>query len=275
MSSKKVVFFSDSHTYWHGDRQLKSMGKCLSKYQPPYNEDYWLTHTAFKDLFGDEYMEHYRSFGVMTPPAEELYLPFIRQISPTKFMECKKKWKDVWKRKNNEANFKGTRFHDEMEMECYLKGYSENRWDGQPYPVKKYEKEYPNESLMLDLYKLPDGCYPELLVFDLKNGIAGQADLVYIETKGKNRYIDIDDYKTNEKKPAKSSPERLWDPFEDFYNSKHQIYTFQMGGYAKLLERFGFIVRNVGYTWYKNYDKTKPTYIDVDYLSEELEIILQ
>lgn len=275
MKEEKVIFFSDSHTYWHGNTRLRSMGECISLYQPPYEQDYWLSHTAMKELFGEEYVDHYRSFGTMKPPASELYVPFLQKISPSEFIRCKEKWKDIWKRKNNEANFKGSRFHDEMEKECYEKGFCENRWDGTEYPVIKYDKEYPNESLKLNLYELPDGCYPELLVFDLEKGIAGQSDLVFIETIGDTRYVDVDDYKTNEKKPAKSAPDRFWDPLSDFYNSKHNIYSFQMGGYAKLLERFGFTVRNIGYTWYKNYEKSKPTFIDVEYFDEELEIILK
>ena len=281
MEGTKVIFFNDSHTYWHGERKLNSVGKAMSLFKPPYPREYWLTNAALKELFGDEYVLAYRKLKDrwgMKPPAGLLFGPFISKIGISELEKCRAKYRDIWLLKNNEANFRGSQFHDEREAEAYARGYAINPWDEKKYKVTRYEKEYPNESLSLDLHSLPDGCYPELLLFNLELGIAGQADQVFIETKRKYRYIDINDFKTNNKGTLlqsipRTSPDRMYDPFSHLPNSKHMGYAFQISMYAKLMELAGYRVRNLAYTWYKDYDVEQSQLVDIQYLSKEVDKI--
>lgn len=259
MNNDKVIFFKDDHSYWYNQRRLKSVGSVIKTVTPPFKEGYWLTHSVLKEAFGDEYKEHYRSFKQFAPPANKLFGPFISRMNASQFMNLKQKYRDQWDFKRSNSALLGTRFHDVKESGHYESGEMINPWTGYKFPTIVFEKEYDNESLALNLFDLEDGGYSELLVFDLELGIAGQADQVFIETVRGKRYIDINDYKTNEKKPSKSSPEYCLPPFENQYASTHFKYTLQIGSYAYLLERHGFIPRTIGYTHYKNYNPLETT----------------
>lgn len=267
-----VVFFADTHTYWHGETKLESVGSFFKRFKPDFREQYWLTHTALKNIFGKEYQEHYRSLSGMTPDPHLLFGPFMSRVNPTRIKKEKRIVRDKWKRKTNESNFNGSKFHDEREAESRERGYLINPFDGKQYPIPPIAENthYHNESLTDNLWELPDGGYPELLVFDLEMGVAGQADEVFIETVDGVRYIDIHDFKTNEKKPQKSAPDRFIPPFDHLYNSKHVGYSLQISGYGLLLENHGFTVRKLAYSWYKEYKVESQHLVEVEYMKDTI-----
>lgn len=274
VDNKKVVFFKDVHEYYHGNRKLPSVGHWTKKYFPPFMENYWLTHKTLQEYFGDEYSDHYKSFKRFQPISYDLFSDLISKMGVEKFVEIKTRIKGEWSRKRNEAAFNGTKFHDMMEQRAYDDGYLINPWDNKKYVVKYHKKTYDNESLCLDLSKLPDGAYLELLVFDLNIGVAGQADMVFIETIDGVRYVDINDHKTNEKKPGKSAPEKCFPPFNNDYASTHFKYVLQINSYAYILSLHGFVPRNLAYTYYKNYDEKTATLVDVENRCDDIKGIL-
>ena len=69
------------------------------------------------------------------------------------------------------------------EERSYAQGWEINPYTGTKLRVHRFEKKYDNQSIVDNLIDLPDGCYPELLIWDLEYGICGQEDKVYIETK--------------------------------------------------------------------------------------------
>lgn len=273
MKDEKIIFFSNDHSYWFGDRKIPSVGKFFKKYFPQFDEDYWSTHITLKELLGDTYMDHYRSIKGMKPHPDVLFPPMLDLIEESELERARDVVLMKWERKRNNSSFFGTKFHDKMEAKIYDDGFLLNPFTGDEYPVEKQEKEYDNESLTLNLYDLKDGAYPELLVFDPFISVSGQADMVFIETIGDKRFIDINDWKTNEKKPQKSSPDRCLQPFEYLQASKHMNYSFQINIYAKLLEMHGFTIRNLAYTWIKDYDESQQTLVNVDELTNEMDVI--
>jgi hypothetical protein len=272
MKDDKVVFFKDSHTYWHGDTKLNSVGSWIKRYYPPFQESYWLTHKVLTKLIGQEYTDHYRSFKRFNPPADVLYPKFMKKVSPSDFERERRILLDQWGRKREEAAFNGSNFHDKMEAEAYAAGELWNPWEDEVMGVHHRNKSYDNESDGLDLSKLDDGCHLELLLFDLELGVAGQADIVFIKTIGKKRHVWINDHKTNEKKPSKSSPEYCLPPFRDQYASTHFKYTLQLNSYGFLLERHKFHVEKLGYTYYKNFDPTTAELVEVNNLGNRSDI---
>lgn len=274
MSEDKVVFFDDSHTYWIGNRKLSSVGSFISSVFPKYDEQYWLTHSAIKSICEKEYMEHYRSFGKFKPDSMELFGPFLKNIDVDQYHEALVATKDKWGRKRNESAFNGSNFHDQMEKEVIEAKGKENPFTGQWFGHNHKEFEYDNESWNLDLSTLEDGVYTELLLFDLDLGIAGQADEVYIETVAGVRYADINDHKTNEKKPSKTAPSYCYDPISHLYNSKHNVYAIQVHLYGHLLKSHGFFPRNLAYTWYKKYDKNQATIVLLDDYFDDVDKIV-
>lgn len=273
--NQNIVFFSDDHSYWHGNRRLSSVGSIIKNIVPKFQEDYWIIHTALKNLFGDEYKKHYSSFKKFGPPANLLFTPFLSKVNSTDFYNEKKRVKEIWHRKRNESAFNGSNFHDMMEKEAYRARKLHNPWLNRDFVVKKRKKYYDNESWGLDLSKLKDGAYLELLVFDLNWGIAGQVDMAYIETIDGVRYVDINDHKTNEKKPSKSAPERCKAPFQDQYASTHFKYTLQLNTYALLMQQHGFTPRNMGYTHYKDYDPDAADLVEVEHIYNKIQSFLE
>ena len=274
MNTDKIVFFKDSHSYWLGERKIPSVGSWIRQYFPEFMENFWLTHGILKEKFGDEYLEHYRSFKTMTPDSSALFSKFLVKIPTGEFMELRTVLSERWERKKNEFAFKGTQFHDKQERLVYEQGFIVNPWYKLKYTVVKSEKTYHNESIVKNLMDLPDGAHPELLIFDLDLWLAGQADEVYIQTIKGKRYVDINDHKTNEKKPSKSDPNRCLPPFDEEYASKDFMYTLQINIYAHMLKRAGFIVRNLGYTFYTNYDFDQSTLVDVRNIQKKIELTL-
>jgi hypothetical protein len=273
MNTDKVIFFDKAHTYWYSGRKMPSVGSLIDKYFPKFDQDFWLYHGVLKEEFQDEYIEHYRSFETMKPNANKLFDKFVDRMGD-KFIIKYKELSETWEFKREFAAFRGTNFHSKQELEAFSKGYIVNPWDQMGYAVNYFEKEFDNQSLTLNLFDLPDGVYPELLIFDLKLWLAGQADEVYIQTIGNTRYIDINDHKTNEKKPSKSDPNSALYPFQDRYASTDFKYTFQINTYAYMLARAGFTVRNMAYSWYKDYDTQSVIRVDVENIQDRLKIIL-
>lgn len=270
MNDFKIIHFSNPHSYWLGDEKWDSVGHWISKFFPDYDEEFWSTHKALEELFGDEYIEHYRSFKTYKPNPDYLFPKFLLKLPPSDFLITKKKILQKWERKRNNSNFRGTKFHTMLEERAYDQGYLINPWDQLKYPIVKFDKEFDNESLVENLIDLPDGGYVELLVYDKEMRVCGQIDEAYIQTIGKKRYLDINDHKTNEKKPEKSSPERCYAPFNDQYASKHFRYTFQLNLYAHIMERAGYTVRNQAYTHYESYDESKKTRVDLENIGERI-----
>lgn len=245
----RIVFFNDSHTYWLGERKMPSVGSFIKRYFPPFDEEYWIMHTAFKELYGEDYKRHFSAFKSFKPPATGLFRKWIRRTPPSQLHQLKTEIAHRWERKRIESAFTGTQTHSNLESQAYGQGSMINPWLNQEFKVHPpRDLRYDNESYGLDLSKLEDGAYLELLVFDTDLRYAGQADVVYIETVDGIRFIDIDDYKTNEKKPSKSDPQKMYEPFEAHYASKHMRYTMQLNCYAYLLSTHGFIPRNMQYT---------------------------
>jgi hypothetical protein len=108
--------------------------------------------------------------------------------------------------------------------------------------------------LILDYYKdLPDGVYPELLLWHNKSMTSGTADRVIIETIGSERWVTIEDYKTNkeiknynylDKRTGKPVVNKyMLAPFENLCNCNYWHYQIQLNIYGYMLEAFGFRIR--------------------------------
>jgi hypothetical protein len=275
MKQEVIAFFENSHTYWLAARKIPSVGSVIGQIFPDFNDDYWLNHGVFKALYGEQYSEHYSSFGTYMPDPAKLFPKFLEMTDASLFISEKKKLSEQWERNRIEAAYKGTRFHNMAEARAYEQGFLVNPWDNFKYAVSKYPKEYDNQSIVMNLADLPDGAYPELVIFDLDLNVAGQADEVYIQTVGDIRYVDINDHKTNEKKPSKSDPHRCYSPFEDKYASKDFRYTVQINTYAYLMTRYGFTVRNMAYTHYKKYDPATAERVDVENVIDRLKLFFE
>jgi hypothetical protein len=186
---------------------------------------------------------------------------------------------DSWDDKRIKASTKGNVYHRGRELKSIKTKEEFNSFDNKSYNLNipvlvdsipdynpedhsneeealQWYMDYCNEkwSISDDLYKdLPDGFYPELLIWDNDSLTAGTSDRVFIETILGERFVDIDDYKTNAKIDQKSffvrgkGYQMMKPPVGHLMDCKHSHYHLQVSIYAYMLEKMGFTVRNVGY----------------------------
>ena len=271
-----IIFFKDGHTYWKdGVKKIESVNGLLKYISDPFVDVYWSTHSVLKEAYGKEYSKHFGSFRSPRPQAEDLFGVFMDRMGADDFLAKKKELEERWLLKKTIAQWRGTMFHDYMENRVYQDGKLWNPAREKWFPVVKHEKTFDNQSLCRNLYDLPDGAYLELLVFDPEHDICGQADIVFIETIRKKRYVSVGDYKTNEEKPDTKSREKYLEPLSHLGKSKHMQYVLQINLYAKLLQRHGFIPTNLSYSWYENYDPGKEHRVDFNYMPDEMDLLFE
>lgn len=265
-----IIFFDSPHTYWHNEIQVPSVGSYIKKVEPKFDRTYWLTHGVFKEYFEEKYKKVYSKAPGLKP---DIFSSFFDKYQ-NDFFAGISDLENTWTWVNHSASWKGTDFHKKQEERGYSLGYVENPFTNQNSTVFNYEKHYDNESITDNLSSLEDGCYLELLVYDLDLNIAGQADQVFIETIDGIRYIDVNDHKSNRKRPSKSSPDKFREPLEHLPASKHHKYILQISTYAFILAQYGFKPRNLAYTWFKNYNLDNNIIVNIPYLEKEVKELL-
>lgn len=159
-------------------------------------------------------------------------------------------WIGQWEAKKNNACDRGHTFHAHKEDLSMGRGVDTIR--GAVKMVRNQNLYYHRESL----YSLPDGMYPELMLWDDGYKLAGTADKVNIETSGGYRYVDIDDYKTNEQIESVSYQFTNGDfkmmqyPVAHMMDCNLSHYELQLSFYMFVLERHGFTPRTLTITHY-------------------------
>jgi len=280
---KKVFFLADDHTYWL-DRegvlsnnpipqkagvitQIPSVGKFYGKFFPSFESDYWLTNGALKALVPEELAA--KRDGRIKPPAEEVFPELLAGVDPADFFRERHKLEEFWAFKRQNSAFLGTKFHTMMENEAKANGYIVNPWNNEVFDLIQWDKFYDNEAYPAELGDLPAGGYSELLVYDLELNVAGQIDMCFVKRIGKRKLAWVGDFKTNEKKPDRSGMESGLGPLSHLQDCKHNRYAVQLSMYAYILEKAGFEVQEIGYSFYKNYDKNAVEHIETPFLREE------
>lgn len=218
--------------------------------------------------------------------------------------------KDEWHNIKDNACEKGTKFHLHQEQDAYEKGFMKTNPkditnkviqivdskpiyinpntitttrtgpDGnsdKPKPQGKYieDQKISESTLKLsakDLYLLPDGYYPELIIWNDKYTVCGTADKVWINTIDGVRFIDIDDWKTNKeiKMPTRYNMEA---PLGHLSDVNYIHYTLQLSTYAWMLEQVGFTIRNLYLTHQREINGESTRY-KLQYLKKEVLLML-
>jgi hypothetical protein len=149
----------------------------------------------------------------------------------------------IWKVYSDEACAKGSKEHARREHKDLSTPIHEIR--GMTIPIGV------NPKPVTDYYKdLPDGLYPELLLWDNETMTSGTADLVTIKTIDGIRWVWVDDYKTNKEikdynyinqhTGAKVVNKYLLAPFNNLCSCSYWKYQIQLNMYGYMLTKFGF-----------------------------------
>lgn len=143
-------------------------------------------------------------------------------------------WRDVWKKNRDEAAEYGTKIHAEEEAKIKAK---------ETYKQASVQIDDDTIRSLDEIRGLPNGVYPELLVWSNVHTIAGQIDKVTI----KNNVVAIDDYKTFKKVDLKSffnGKTREWkmmkEPLHGIQDCNFNHAALQICTYALILEELGY-----------------------------------
>lgn len=110
----------------------------------------------------------------------------------------------------------------------------------------------------------------ELIVYSEKYGVAGQIDFI---TYNEDGTIDIWDWKTNKKIEMGNQWNRFYNPpLQKLADNVYNKYSLQLSIYAKLLEDWGFMVRNLHLV---HLSTINSVVIRCPYLKKEAEYILE
>lgn len=197
----QILFNAEDHSYNGKKITYTSVSKLIGKYKRPYNREYWSKYKAYEKLLGQKEFKAIRK--QLGHPLEDdaLFSDLSAIVSQEALNEAIQEILGEWKSKNDKSIKKGNDYHSFKEDQAKELGYCENPFTGKQcttiHSTKiEYKKgiEY-RSPVVSNLYDLEDGFHPELILWNEKTKIAGQADLVFIETKGNKRYIQISDYK--------------------------------------------------------------------------------
>ena len=258
----QIIFSKEDHRYTAGDKVYTSVSKLLSKYKNEFNQEHWSTYKALEILIPD-FKTFKKGWNIDSP---DFIQYAIQHVDPNLLLIEKNKILDSWGENNLKSINKGNLYHESREAMSYDQGFEINPFNGKKFEITEVQTG-DKTNLLKDLYDLKDGFYPELLIWNEDNTIAGQADKVFIETIGDIRYIDIDDYKTNRQiKRSAYKNQKMKPPLSHLADCNYIHYNLQISFYAWMLEEFGFRVRDLSFHHFNQMYK-------LNYLRSEIKAI--
>lgn len=254
-----IYFTEEGHKYIYEptNLQLRSTTTEIGKFFPKFDGQYQCYVSAFKEILGEKEFLRLRKevFGFDYKPDATVAFPFFTNICGEKEVEeTRIKYLEDW----DQSGPRGTAFHLERELEAIARGFEKNPFTGIDFPVITFEKQYDNQVYSMDLFELPDGYYPEVLVYDkalpIEKTVCGQVDKLWIETIDGVRYTYTDDFKTVTKYPEESKYNRATGIFSHMWANSITKYSLQGSYYQLMLESHGFTPLDSAFTCYLNYD---------------------
>lgn len=267
-----IIFSEKNHEYLHLESGTKLVGwtKLISNFSKTFDRENQLTLSAYKTFWGDSVYNDIvkKEFGKLFDLNQKEVVSFLTSNYPIDVSHIRNEISYEW----DYSNILGSKFHKEQEDLAYLRGYEINPFTEERFKTISLQREYDNQSAGDCLMVLEDGFYPELLVWDYsmpQNAtFVTQIDRCFIETVDGVRYVDVDDIKTNKKRPYKSSKHYLKYPLDKILDSTEDKYKLQVMFGAKLMETHGFTPRFCAFTHYIDYNIDKPKLYITQYNTE-------
>lgn len=149
-------------------------------------------------------------------------------------------WKERWDEIRDQSLVRGNAIHQLREEITLNRGVELH--NGKVLPV-------PNPALygeQTPLIQLPDGVYTEQMVHSHRFGIAGRTDKIVLQTTGRYRTADVDDYKSNRIVRLHSfgwpiKPQMMKYPLDHLEDCTIVHFSLQVSLYQFMLEDMGFM----------------------------------
>jgi hypothetical protein len=249
-----VDFEQIAHTYTNAKNKEPYVGVTtfIGQFEPEFDTEYWSARCAVKEVLGKRSYS-YSAFKMVIKDRPDYVYEYIKK-HPKRvlFLRMQQKLKDEWKEKNDNAKEKGHIYHERQENKVNFNkfrivegGHIRPLADTSGLPRSGGNKINVSSTL-------PDGVYAEILVKNHKLKMSGQLDYTFIETINGVRYIDIDDYKTNEKLTFSNQWQTFKAPLDFLEHHKFNIYRIQILLYAEMFRAYGYVPRNLTLTYHPN-----------------------
>lgn len=161
----------------------------------------------------------------------------MAEITARKRGGTPEQWIKEWSKTSKKACDYGSKVHNKFEADMLATGTTEV--NGRVLPVQ-------NSVTLLDYTLLPDGVYPELKLWNHEHRIAGRADVIILETIAGQRYMHVEDYKTNKEIAMEGylfrdgSFKVMLSPVEHLHCCNYNHYNLQLSLYQFMGEAMGF-----------------------------------
>lgn len=196
---EKIQFYADTHQYYWGQKELTSVSKWTKHFEKPKDWDAIAKKYAKKNGETQEY------------------------------------WQAKWKAKGEASTKVGTLFHEIRENE--LLGLDKFQYLDTVCNILSCQT-VDNIKYSIPIQNLPyNTVFPELMIYDLENGLCGQSDKVIVT----DTHVHVLDFKTDKEILFKAfssqwvKPEKLAYPLEHLDNCNGNIYALKMSAYMYML----------------------------------------
>jgi ATP-dependent exoDNAse (exonuclease V) beta subunit len=241
-----MAFNEAEHKYVntkYPDRKYTSVTTLIGKYYPHFDSEFWSSYKAMEAILG---VEEFKSSGLKGSLLKfKIFdIGILEQfdVKQDLFYETKQAILDSYKKANEDACDRGTKYHNEQEAALYTTA-QKVKIEELGWPVKvegEFRCERHNFQLNDEYAVLPE----YLVYWSSQDGIinlAGQIDILVKE--GNKLYIL--DHKTNAKgiefksyfDPRKKKSEKMFYPLNQFDNCSFTHYTLQLSLYAWMLQQ--------------------------------------
>lgn len=256
------------------NRKFISATTLIHKYAQEFQKDFWSLFKALEKVTldtngwnGENKVKELKRKKWYRERSEEGLKTFVASHEDQILIYATKHAIELdWKKKNEEACEKGTEFHNFKEAESIANGKTmfEVR-DEFGVTSGEVNLDVIPFHMGLDLDNLAEAFYPELRLYMLDHGISGTSDCVYVLP---NRWVIIEDYKTNKELKFENRYQKMKFPLEHLDDCNWNHYRLQLSLYMYMLERRGYIPKSLAIIY-------KEERLEFDYLRDEVEALLE
>lgn len=231
----------------------------IGKFEPEFDTEYWSAREAVKEFFGERSYKYIKfKIAIKDRPREVVFNYIDNHLFKHELLRLQKEIIIRWKDKNEKAKQKGSAYHARQEDKVNFNKFRIINNSVRPMADTSSIPRSGGDKINLHSL-LPDGAYAELLVKNHKLELSGQVDYCFIETLNGKRYVDIDDYKTNEILRFESYVKFL-SPLQFLDDCNMNVYKIQLLLYAWMFEHYGFIIRSITITYHPDIQRVPKVY---------------